>query len=881
MPIVFLWKVRRLDRSKLTPMMKQYLSVKDKNPDAILFFRLGDFYEMFFDDALTASRELEITLTRRDAGLEEKAPMCGVPYHVASNYISKLINKGYKVAICDQVEDPKKAKGIVKREVTKIITPGTFTDDEYLKSDENNYLLSIFCKNYNVNLTYTDYSTGEIFVTSNTFLDNDDLEKFLYNEISRISPNEIIINNLNVLKMNKNLILNTFYTNVLDEEETNKFNLEDVKEHFGVDFINSYSNLLKERNENEFKSVNMILKYLFDTQKINLKHINKINYFNNEKYLMLDESSKRTLELVKGLNTFKKSGSLLEVLDECITAMGSRKLKKWVESPLNSVVEIENRLDLIEALSSNFLFQDLIIRLLKDVYDIERLLVKLSNNTINPREIFSLKKSIYSSIEIKKELQNSGNKFLKDFSKKILNLKDLYDKIDEMLIDNPPIVIEENRILKVGFSSKLDDFFAISEKGKNWIVDFESKERNRTGIKNLKIKYNKILGYFIEITKSNLENVPDDYIRKQTLVGSERFFSVELKEMESKLLGSKERALDIQYQYYNELKDYITQNINYIQILADVLSDLDSLISLSIVSSKNGYNRPKINTDGFIDIKNGRHPIVETKNLSEIFVPNDTKLDLENNMIHIITGPNMAGKSTYMRQVALIVIMAHIGCFVPCESANICIVDRIFTRIGASDNLAMGESTFMVEMKEVANIIDNATQNSLLILDEVGRGTSTFDGLSIANAIIEYIAEKIKAKTLFATHYHELVYLADKYPNITNLTIAVDRREEDIIFLRKIISGYSNNSYGIDVAKLAGIENSILKRSSEILKGLENDKVNIDDNLENTSYYNNTTIKDENIQKFIDKIKEIEVLNISPIEALNILNEIIEKSKEL
>ncbi|WP_354366460.1 DNA mismatch repair protein MutS [Peptoniphilus olsenii] len=873
--------MRRLDRSKLTPMMKQYLSVKDKNPDAILFFRLGDFYEMFFDDALTASRELEITLTRRDAGLEEKAPMCGVPYHVASNYISKLINKGYKVAICDQVEDPKKAKGIVKREVTKIITPGTFTDDEYLKSDENNYLLSIFCKNYNVNLTYTDYSTGEIFVTSNTFLDNDDLEKFLYNEISRISPNEIIINNLNVLKMNKNLILNTFYTNVLDEEETNKFNLEDVKEHFGVDFINSYSNLLKERNETEFKSVNMILKYLFDTQKINLKHINKINYFNNEKYLMLDESSKRTLELVKGLNTFKKSGSLLEVLDECITAMGSRKLKKWVESPLNSVVEIENRLDLIEALSSNFLFQDLIIRLLKDVYDIERLLVKLSNNTINPREIFSLKKSIYSSIEIKKELQNSGNKFLKDFSKKILNLKDLYDKIDEMLIDNPPIVIEENRILKVGFSSKLDDFFEISEKGKNWIVDFESKERNRTGIKNLKIKYNKILGYFIEITKSNLDNVPDDYIRKQTLVGSERFFSVELKEMESKLLGSKERALDIQYQYYNELKEYITENINYIQILADVLSDLDSLISLSIVSSKNGYNRPKINTDGFIDIKNGRHPIVETKNLSEIFVPNDTKLDLENNMIHIITGPNMAGKSTYMRQVALIVIMAHIGCFVPCESANICIVDRIFTRIGASDNLAMGESTFMVEMKEVANIIDNATQNSLLILDEVGRGTSTFDGLSIANAIIEYIAEKIKAKTLFATHYHELVYLADKYPNITNLTIAVDRREEDIIFLRKIISGYSNNSYGIDVAKLAGIENSILKRSSEILKGLENDKVNIDDNLENTSYYNNTTIKDENIQKFIDKIKEIEVLNISPIEALNILNEIIEKSKEL
>jgi DNA mismatch repair protein MutS len=872
--------VRSLDKSKLTPMMRQYLSVKEENPDAILFFRLGDFYEMFFEDALTASRELEITLTKRDAGLEEKAPMCGVPYHVANSYISKLINKGYKVAICDQMEDPKTAKGIVKREVTKIVTPGTFTDNEYLKSDENNYLLSVYLKNYSINLTYVDYSTGEIYVTNKTFLDRQSLLGFLNNEVSRISPNELLINNDEFLKDDKDFSFNRFYINRFSEEEISQINIDDLKRHFGDDFFKSYDEILKREKVREFKSVNMILKYLFETQKINLKHINKINYYDNKNYLIIDENSRRTLELLKGLNTFKKSGSLLEVLDECTTAMGSRKLKKWVESPLNNIYDIKNRQDLIEAFSENLLFQDYIINLLKEVYDIERLVVKLSNNTINPREIYSLKRSISASLEIKEELQKSGSRPLNEFAKNIIDLSNLYKKIDSMLVDNPPITLEENRIIKKGFSDELDEYFELSEKGKNWIIDFEIREKERTGIKNLRIKYNKILGYFIEVTKSNLDSVPDDYIRKQTLVGSERFFSVELKEMESKLIGSKERALEVQSKYYNDLKDYITGEIKYIQNLADSLSDLDSIISLSLVASKNKYIRPSLNEDGIIEIKNGRHPIVETKNLKETFVPNDTSLDLDKNMIHIITGPNMAGKSTYMRQVALIVIMAHIGSFVPCESANISIVDRIFTRIGASDNLAMGESTFMVEMKEVANIIDNATDKSLLILDEVGRGTSTFDGISIANAIIEYIADNIRAKTLFATHYHELVYLEDKYPNITNLTIAVEKKDDDIIFLRKIINGYSNNSYGIDVARLAGIESSIIDRANVILNEIEKDNEGFVENISENSEIKKVETNPE-IKKFIEKLQDIDILNINPIEAFNILNRIIEESKEL
>lgn len=860
--------------------MQQYLAVKDENPDAILFFRLGDFYEMFFDDALLASRELEITLTRREAGLEEKAPMCGVPYHVASSYISKLIDKGYKVAICDQVEDPKLAKGIVKREVTQIITPGTFTDTEYLKSDSNNYLLSIFIQGYSLNLTYSDYSTGEIYFTEKTFLSKKELFRFLQDQIDRISPNEILINEdelesfKNKIKKD-NIFINPYIAGNL--KDSNIF--KDFGKYFSDNFKNNLKSFISDNKIADYTSLKKILQYIVVTQKINLKHMNSISYYNNYDFLLLDESSKRTLEVVKGLNTFSKKGSLLDVLDKCSTSMGSRKLKKWVESPLVDLNKIQERQDIIESFTRDLLLQDKIEKILKEVYDIERLVVKISNGSINPRELYSLKSTIENSKKIKEILEDQDNECLNLLSKEFIDLSDIYSEIDKVLIDNPPVVIEENRIIKEGYSKDLDELFKIATEGKNWLLEFEERERNRTGIKKLKVKHNKILGYFIEVTKSFLDRVPEDYIRKQTLVGSERFFSVELKDMEGKLLGSKERALSMQAEIYNGLKDFIGKEIYRIQILADKLSKLDSLLSLAKVSNLNNYVRPSFNNEGFIEIKAGRHPIVESYIKDEFFVPNDTYIDTKNNMIHIITGPNMAGKSTYMRQVALITIMAHIGCFVPCDSCNISLVDRIFTRIGASDNLAMGQSTFMVEMKEVADIIQNATSNSLLILDEVGRGTSTFDGLAIANAIIEYIAENIKAKTLFATHYHELVHLEEKYDSIENLTIAVDRQEDDIIFLRKIIKGFTNNSYGIDVAKLAGIDDRIINRAKYILAIIEkeNEGISIDLNKE----FIREEKSNPELENFINKLREINILELSPMEAFNLLDEIVKQSKEL
>lgn len=860
--------------------MQQYLAVKDENPDAILFFRLGDFFEMFFDDALLASRELEITLTRREAGLEEKAPMCGVPYHVASSYISKLIDKGYKVAICDQVEDPKLAKGIVKREVTQIITPGTFTDTEYLKSDSNNYLLSIFIQGYSLNLTYSDYSTGEIYFTEKTFLSKKELFRFLQDQIDRISPNEILINEdelesfKNKIKKD-NIFINPYIAGNL--KDSNIF--KDFGKYFSDNFKNNLKSFISDNKIADYTSLKKILQYIVVTQKINLKHINSISYYNNYDFLLLDESSKRTLEVVKGLNTFSKKGSLLDVLDKCSTSMGSRKLKKWVESPLVDLNKIQERQDIIESFTRDLLLQDKIEKILKEVYDIERLVVKISNGSINPRELYSLKSTIENSKKIKEILEDQDNECLNLLSKEFIDLSDIYSEIDRVLIDNPPVVIEENRIIKEGYSKDLDELFKIATEGKNWLLEFEERERNRTGIKKLKVKHNKILGYFIEVTKSFLDRVPEDYIRKQTLVGSERFFSVELKDMEGKLLGSKERALSMQAEIYNGLKDFIGKEIYRIQILADKLSNLDSLLSLAKVSNLNNYVRPRFNNEGFIEIKAGRHPIVESYIKDEFFVPNDTYIDTKNNMIHIITGPNMAGKSTYMRQVALITIMAHIGCFVPCDSCNISLVDRIFTRIGASDNLAMGQSTFMVEMKEVADIIQNATSNSLLILDEVGRGTSTFDGLAIANAIIEYIAENIKAKTLFATHYHELVHLEEKYDSIENLTIAVDRQEDDIIFLRKIIKGFTNNSYGIDVAKLAGIDDRIINRAKDILAIIEkeNEGISIDLNKE----FIREEKSNPELENFINKLREINILELSPMEAFNLLDEIVKQSKEL
>ena len=857
--------------------MEQYLKTKEKYPDSILFFRLGDFYEMFFDDAILASKELEIALTKRDAGFDNKAPMCGIPYHVAQTYISKLINKGYKVTICDQVEDPKLAKGIVKREVTKIVTPGTFTDGEFLKSDENNYLMAIYINAYDLSISYTDFSTGEMYYMNKTFLDNEKLYSYMLDEIYRVMPKEILINE-NDEALFKKYCPNNFYITHYNMKEIDTVDIISLaKESLGNVSYNNF----KKINIGQNISIKIILIYLHKTQKIQLNHINNFSYYDYNKNMLLDENSKRTLELVKGLNTNNKKGSLLEILDKCQTSMGSRLMKKWITSPLTDINEIENRLNIIEDFNSNLLVTNDIKKYLKSIYDIERLSLKISNKSINPKEIYSLKETIILSNKIKSLLAVQKGS-LKDLSLKIEDLKLIADEIDQILIDDPPGIIEDERIIKKGYSPELDELFSAKEEGNKWLLNFEMNEREKTGIKNLRIKYNKILGYFIEITKSNLDLIPDEYIRKQTLVGSERYFSIKLKEMESKLLISKDEALRLQLEILNKLKNFLLNNIIKFQELAKVISEIDVLVSLSEVSRVNNYTRPKLNNVGIIDIKEGRHPIVEENYKNELFVPNDTFLDNDKNLIHIITGPNMAGKSTYMRQVALISIMAHVGSFVPAKTANISIVDRIFTRIGASDNLAMGKSTFMVEMNEVANITQNATKKSLLILDEVGRGTSTYDGLSIAYSILEFIATTLQAKTLFATHYHELCNLEDIYESISNLSIAVKKEDDNIIFLRKIIKGPSYHSYGIDVAKLAGINDFIVNRAWEILKSLESKKETDKNNIpKKINDYSQKSIFDLEKDQFLKNIKEIDINQLSPIAAFNLLNEIIEKSKEV
>ena len=873
-----------MSKEKNTPMMEQYLSIKENYKDSILFFRLGDFYEMFFEDAIVASKELEIALTRRSTGASGKAPMCGIPYHVANTYISRLINKGYKVAICDQIEDPAEARGIVKRDVTKVVTPGTLDDFDFLKKDENNYLLSLFIKQHMIYISYVDYTTGELYTTFKSFLDSEEKLSFIADEIYRINPSEILINNIDDDNINKFLNLSNFYINSLDNSEFENNELSEDELLLLNESIPKIMEELKEKyNISNMSSIIVLLKYLLKTQKHSLNHLNSIKFYERNNTLILDESSKKNLELVLGLNTNSKVGSLLEILDFTKTSMGSRELKRWVESPLNDIDDINNRLNLVEDLISDLLLLDDIRVVLKNIYDIERLSVKISNKVISPKEIIALRNSLEASEEIKDKLINSNNKNFIDLSKNINSLNNLKEYIDKVLVDDPPAVIDENRIIRKGYSDKLDELFEASEKGKNWLLDLEEKEKERTGIKNLKIKYNKILGFFIEVTKSNLSLVPEEYIRKQTLVGSERYFSMELKDMESKILGSKDDALRLQLKIYNELKEYLICNIIDIQNLAKNIAGIDCITSLAQVSRKNNYSRPSINTNGIINIKNGRHPIVEAKFKKELFIPNDTLLNQKDEMIHIITGPNMAGKSTYMRQVALIVIMMHVGCFVPADSADISIVDRIFTRIGASDNLSRGESTFMVEMKEVSNIVSNATSKSLLILDEVGRGTSTYDGLSIAWAIVEYIANRIGAKTLFATHYHELVALEEKFDCIKNLTIEVEKTNDDIIFLRKIIRGFTNNSYGIEVAKLAGINNEIINMASSILKTLEDkEQGNFKEKMNSISKdnYEQIPIASEN-NKYIEKISKIDINSVSPIDALNLLNMLVKESRDI
>lgn len=862
--------MRNVDFEKVTPMMRQYLETKKNYEDAILFYRLGDFYEMFFEDAITASKELDLALTGRDGGLDEKIPMCGIPHHVFRNYLSRLIDKGYKVAICDQVEDPKLAKGIVKREVTKIVTPGTFTDTDYIEAGSNNFMMSLYVRDNSVSISYVDYSTGMLMSTSKVFINSTTRDEYIELIVSKISPKEVVLN-----KEAERYFDRTVLKNYLNEENIDEIKNKRYLEHLSSELKDELLNSKYRENI----SLEMLLNYLSNVSKSKLNHIVKIAEINLEQKMILDENSMKNLEILKGLNSNRKSGSLLEVLDYTKTSMGQRLLRRWIEEPLLNISEIKRRQDYVEEFKADFIFLDDVRSILASIIDIERQMVKISDDEINPSEFNALKDSLKSIMELKSYVEDSSFKNLQEISYRIDPLYNIIEEIDSMIIEDAPVKTVDVKFIKDGYSEELDELFKLSKDGKKFLIDLEAKEKEETGIKNLKIKYNKILGYFIEVTKSALDMVPDRYIRKQTLVGSERFFTIELKEMESKILNAHEEANTLQLKLYGNLIENFKRHTSLLLKVSEIVSEIDVLQGLAKSAIENKFVRPALNEDREISIKDGRHPIVEFKNRDDSFIPNDTVLDMDKNLIHIITGPNMAGKSTYMRQIALIVIMAQIGSFVPAKSCNIGIVDRIFTRIGASDNLSKGESTFMVEMKEVANILKNATDKSLIILDEVGRGTSTFDGMSIAWAIVEYISENIGAKTVFATHYHELSKIEETYKNVSNLNIKVKKDGEEIIFLRKIVEGWTDNSYGIDVAKLAGIDEKVTSRAEEILKSLEKSK-NLNVKVKKDVVFEKSLF-DVKRDKFIDDLKKLDPDSLTPREALDLVYEIKKKSGEL
>ncbi|MDQ2087007.1 DNA mismatch repair protein MutS [Herbivorax sp. ANBcel31] len=868
----------------LTPMMQQYIEIKEQYKDCILFFRLGDFYEMFFEDAKTASRELEITLTSRECGLDEKAHMCGVPFHSADSYIAKLINKGYKVAICEQVEDPSQVKGIVKRDVVRVVTPGTITESSMLEEKKNNYLMSIYkVKNY-FGLALTDLSTGEFVSTSITL--GNTLGKLL-DEIAKFSPSEIVVNM--EFEEDKNLVksikdrFNVYISSIDDRYFSKDFSSDKLKSYF-TDYefeINDFNLYIN--------ASGALLEYLEQTQKINLSHIQSFSTYEIEEYMVLDISTRRNLELTETMREKTRKGSLLWVLDRTMTSMGGRTLRKWIEQPLINVYDIKDRLNSVNELKESFMIRMEIRELLKRVYDIERLMGKVILGSANCRDLIAIKNSI-AQIPYIKQLLNDLNESLNiKYHDELDALLDVCDFLERAIIDEPPVSVKEGGIIKEGFNEDVDKYRKASTEGKNWIASLESSERQKTGIKNLKIGYNKVFGYYIEVTKSYYSQVPMEYVRKQTLSNCERYITDELKKIEDTVLGAQERLIEVEYNLFTKIREQVCEQINRIKSTAKALSNIDVLCALAEVADREDYSMPKVTTDNDIDITDGRHPVVEKMIDEGEFVPNDTYLDKEDNLISIITGPNMSGKSTYMRQVALIVLMAQIGSFVPAESAKIGVVDRVFTRVGASDDLASGQSTFMVEMTEVANILNNATCKSLLILDEIGRGTSTYDGLSIAWSVIEFTAnkEKLGARTLFATHYHELTELENSMDGIKNYCIAVEEDGDDIIFLRKIERGGADDSYGIQVAKLAGVPLPVVNRAKEILKELESADINkkesrtkkgkkpIGGQIDVFSF--NTAQRSSN-EVLID-LKDMDISTLTPLDALNVLYNLQKKVK--
>ena len=873
--------------AEYSPMMQHYLQTKEEYPDCILFYRLGDFYEMFFEDAKIVSRELELTLTGKSCGQEERAPMCGVPFHAYESYMNRLVANGYKVAICEQMEDPKQAKGMVRREVIRVVTPGTNINEQALDEGKNNYIMCIVSLSDQFGVATADITTGDFFVTEV------DSKRRLLDEIYKFSPTEVVCNealfmsglDIDDLKNRVGIVLysleNWYFDDSLCENT--------LKEHFRV---NSLEGLGLADLECGMIASGSLLKYLYETQKNSLEQISAIHPYTTGKFMVLDSSTRRNLELVETLREKAKRGSLLWVLDKTKTAMGARMLRSFVEQPLIEKEEIEGRLDAIEELMQRAIDREELREYLNPVYDLERLLTRITYQSANPRDLTAFKSSIGMIPHIRGILLELQSKEIQGICEDMDTLEDLYTLIDAAIEEEPPITVREGGIIKDGYHEEIDRLREAKSQGKNWLAELEAKEREKTGIKNLKIKFNKVFGYYLEVTNSFKDLVPDYYTRKQTLTNAERYITPELKEMEDMILGAEDKLVQLEYELFRELREQIAKNVVRIQKTAKALAKIDVFASLALISEQNHYCRPSLNQNGRIDIKNGRHPVVEKMINNDMFIANDTYLDNQKNRISVITGPNMAGKSTYMRQTALIVLMAQIGCFVPAETADIGIVDRIFTRVGASDDLASGQSTFMVEMTEVANILRNATGNSLLILDEIGRGTSTFDGLSIAWAVVEHISNPklLGAKTLFATHYHELTELEGKLDNVNNYCIAVKEKGDDIVFLRKIVKGGADKSYGIQVAKLAGVPDSVIERAKEIAEELgRHDIVDFTEILSNKK--NSATKKkkehlDEvdltqmslfdavNDNDIIEELKEIDVGNLTPIEALNKLYEL-------
>ena len=907
---------------KLTPMMRQYFEIKENYKDCILFFRLGDFYEMFFEDAETAARELELVLTGRDCGLEKRAPMCGIPFHASNSYIGRLVAKGYKVAICEQVEDPKFAKGIVKRDVIKVITPGTYTDSSFVEETKNNYIMTIYADldRNRCSLAITDISTGDFLATEG------ELEKgVILDEISKFNPKEIILLDSLDQELIKDITLTTPALISRKSIEYFEENFEEVLNNQFGEKSNSLSLMVK-------KSSNALVKYILDTQKISLTNINDIEVYSLVDFMTIDLSSRRNLELTENLREKSKKGSLLWVLDKTETSMGSRMLRRWIEEPLVNKEKITLRLNAVEELFKDLSLNDSLKEALHDIYDIERILGKISNKNANAKDLIALKTSIGKIPNVKGIIENCTSSLLKNYHNNLDDLRDIYDLLEKSIKEDPSLTLKDGDLIKDGFNGEIDELRLAKTNGKDWISSLENREREFTGIKSLKVGFNKVFGYYIEISKANYSSIPEGrYIRKQTLANAERFITPELKEIEEKLLGASEKLCSLEYDIFLDIRNEVENHIDRLKTTAKIIAELDCISNLAFVALENDFIKPEINENGETKIENGRHPVVEKVIPKGEFIPNDTIINKEDNQLLIITGPNMAGKSTYMRQVAIITLMCQIGSFVPASKANISVVDKIFTRIGASDDLAGGKSTFMVEMWEVSNILKNATENSLVLLDEVGRGTSTYDGLSIAWSVIEYICKNknLRCKTLFATHYHELTKLEGEIHGVRNYSVAVKEVDNNIIFLRKIIEGGADQSYGIEVAKLAGIPDEVINRAKEILETLEmesskdnldlalkevntskgeineaaittsyevketlveEDKVEIKEEVISKSSEVKTHKEDDQIQldfsaigkdNLIKELSEVDILSLNPMEAMNRLYALVKEAKNL